>query len=372
MIDCAPTVELGSPEFMRRFSARTRLEHVPVSGAFDLTYRCNLRCVHCYCGHLTAQSPREAGELGTTAVLRLLDGIAAEGCMYFLLSGGEPLLRRDFVEIYRHACELGMRTGVFTNATLVDDPILEAFREYPPRMVEVSVYGHDAATYERVSGVRGSFERALAGVHRLLDAGVHVGLKTMILRDNVHVVDAIEAMAVELGLRFRIDPLIMPRLDGDAAPLGQRVDPDTAVALELATDERLLSVDALEARQRSAPVRSDLYLCSAGVKAFHIDPRGVVRPCLLSQDLGVDSAGAGFGAAWRSVVQTVASLRRRADSQCIECSLKAVCGYCPGFFALETGSPHEVSPYLCALAERRSGMIAQAREARREHECSWE
>ena len=73
---------------------------MPVSGAFDLTYRCNLRCVHCYCGHATAQSPAQGAELGTDEVLRLLAEAADAGCLQLVLSGGEPLLRRDFAQIY--------------------------------------------------------------------------------------------------------------------------------------------------------------------------------------------------------------------------------------------------------------------------------
>jgi radical SAM protein with 4Fe4S-binding SPASM domain len=365
VIDCDVTMDLGSPEHMARFTERAIRERVPFSGAFDITYRCNLRCVHCYCGHVGKQTAGEASELGTGAVLRLLREAADAGCLFMLLSGGEPLLRPDFAEIYRAACRLGIMTTVFTNATLLDDRALAAFREYPPYLVEVSVYGTSQATYEKVSGVRGSHSKAMAGVHTLLDAGVRVGLKTMILSDNLHEVEAIEALADELGCEFRLDALVTPRLDGDPAPLEQRVDPHVAAALEMASEKRRRDAAAFRERQMAMPDTPDLFRCRAGVMGFHLDPQGVLRPCLMSQQYGVDAVDLGFAAAWSTTVETMRGLRREEESRCSDCEWRALCGYCPSLFALETGSPHQRSPYVCGLGEQRVGIIDATCEAGR-------
>jgi radical SAM protein with 4Fe4S-binding SPASM domain len=365
LIDCAAMIDLGSPEHMARFTRRAMSERVPFSGAFDLTYRCNLRCVHCYCGHAGGQTAAGASELGTDAALRLLREAADAGCLFMLLSGGEPLLRRDFTEIYLAACRLGIRTTVFTNATLLDERVLAAFRDYPPYLVEVSVYGRSQAVYEAVSGVRGSHAKAMAGIHLLLGAGVRVGLKTMILRDNLNEVAAIESLADDLGCAFRLDALVTPRLDGDPAPLEQRVDPRVAASLELASEKRKREAAAFRDRQMAEPDTPDLFRCRAGVMGFHLDPQGVLRPCLMSQQYGVDAVEMGFAAAWASTVETMRGLRREEDSRCSDCEWRALCGYCPSLFALETGSAHQYSPYVCGLGEQRVGIIDATCEAGR-------
>lgn len=366
MIDCAATTELGSPEYMARFTQRAMRDHVPVSGSFDLTYRCNLRCSHCYAGHLVAQTPAEAGELPTAEVLSLLAEAAEAGCLNMVWSGGEPLLRPDFVEVYRAGCRLGILTTVFTNATLVDHSIASAFVDYPPRLVEVSMYGSTAEVYERITGVRGSYERALRGIGALLDAGVHVGLKTMILRDSLDDVSRIEALADDLGVTFRLDPLVTPRLDGDPAPLAQRVDPAEAAAVELSSPKRLRDAATYHERVMSGPERDSLYQCGAGRTGFYLDPRGTMLPCLMSRRIASDARSLGFGAAWDAVGQVVAGLQRSSDSPCIGCESRAMCGYCPALFALETGSADEPPSYVCRLGEQRLGIIEESCEVGRE------
>ena len=362
MTGCAQPLEIGSPEYMHEFSRRVVRDRVPVSGAFDLTYRCNLRCSHCYAGHAVGQRPEDAGELGTAEVLRLAAEAAETGCLYLLLSGGEPFLRPDFPQIYRGVRRLGMLVSVFTNATLVRDDVVAALVEYPPQKVEVSVYGASAAVYERVTGVPGSFRSAWRGIDRLLESGVMVGLKTMILRENVHEVAAMEATALDLGLSFRLDPLLSPRLDGDPRPLAQRVDPHAAAALELASEKRLADTVAHVARQAATVGAPDLYRCGAGITTFDLDPRGVMRPCLMCREPAVPAAVAGFGAAWREVTAAMKDVALAADPVCRDCSLVSLCGYCPGLFALESGSLYHRSDYVCRLGEARSAVIGARRE----------
>ena len=364
MTECALTPELGSPQHMAEFTRRAIRGRVPVSGSFDLTYRCNLRCVHCYAGHLTSRRACEADELGTAQVLRLLSGAAASGCLTLLFSGGEPMVRPDFAEVYRAARRLGMLVTVFSNATMLSDEVLGALVEYPPLKVEVSVYGASEAVYERVAGVPGSFRRAWQGIDRLTAAGVRVGLKTMILRENAREVAAVEETARRLGMSFRLDPLVTPRLDGHPAPLAQRVDPRTAVDLELASEKRLHDTAAYAARQKAKASAPDLYRCGAGVMAFHLDPAGVLRPCLMSRAHAFPAAGPGFAAAWRQAVAAMSGLRMAAEAECAGCPHVSLCGYCPGLFALETGSVHGHSDYVCKLGETRTAMVAAMTKAR--------
>jgi MoaA/NifB/PqqE/SkfB family radical SAM enzyme len=166
------------------------------------TFRCNLRCVHCYVNKPAGSAEEKARELTTARLIQVIDEIADAGCLNLLLTGGEVLLRPDFEELYRHALRRGMLVTVYTNGTLVTDRIADLFDRHRPLLVEISLYGMTRATYERVTGVPGSFDRCLDGIRRLVERGVPLKLKTMALSWNAHEVADMQAFAAELGVGF--------------------------------------------------------------------------------------------------------------------------------------------------------------------------
>jgi radical SAM protein with 4Fe4S-binding SPASM domain len=363
-VDCGSQLQLGTSEYLRRVFDKASRDRVPVSGAFDLTYRCNFRCVHCYVGHLTAQPRSSAAELGTRQVIDLLSQAADAGCLLLVLSGGEPLLRDDFIDIYLAAKRLGMIVTVFTNASLITEEHLDVFAEYPPHEVEVSVYGATEATYARVTGLRGSFGRVRLGIESLLNRGVTVGLKTMILRDNAEEIADIESLARDLGVRFRLDPLVTPRLDGELSPLEQRVEPRQAVEIEMRVDGYRESLARFYREQRAVveeeTVPADrLYLCGAGLASFHIDAQGYVHPCLMSLGIAYNALSMGFASAWKAVTSAIDRSTWEGTGGCAECSHILLCGYCPGLFALEQASPSRPPSYICRLGENRCRVVGR-------------
>jgi radical SAM protein with 4Fe4S-binding SPASM domain len=365
-VDCGVQMDLGSSEYVDLIARKAYRERVPVSGAVDLTYRCNFRCRHCYAAHLVAQPCSEAGELSKGEILTMLAAAAEKGCLFLLLSGGEPLLRDDFVDIYAAAAQMGFVITVYTNGSLIGPSHLEVFAEYPPHLVEVSLYGASEVTYQKVTRVANAYLRVRRRIEQLVDSGVRVGLKTMILKENVEDVPAMEAFAEEFGLRFRLDPLVTPRLDGDLTPLSQRVEPDRAVATELRSPERRAkTAEFLEGHGGSCMSKDTssgrLYRCGAGAVGFHLDPQGIMRPCLMSRDLGYNVARLGFAEAWSSVVTATDQVTSDKVGECGNCPHILVCGYCPALFALEQGSPSEPAKYVCKLGETRYRTVARKR-----------
>jgi MoaA/NifB/PqqE/SkfB family radical SAM enzyme len=363
---CDSHVELGSSDHLKSIFAWVERERLPINGAFDLTYRCNCRCIHCYAGHLTGQSRAQASEMDTREVVELLAAAADAGCLLVLLSGGEPLLRRDFVDIYAAAKGLGLIVTVFTNASLITEAHLDVFAQLPPHMVEVSVYGATEATYEKVTGAPGSFRRARRGIEQLLDRGVRVGVKSMILRDNVEEIGALEAWAGELGLPFRLDALVTPRLNGDLSPLHQRVNPSLAAELEMGREEvraevaRYLSAHDHDGGGETMP-DDRLYRCGAGIGSFHVDPRGFMHPCMMSTAIAYNALAMGFADAWKAVKAAVDGATWDATSGCAQCPDLVLCGYCPALFQLENSSPSRPPEYVCRLGESRRRVVGAGR-----------
>ena len=184
-----------------------RLGRGPVAGLVELTSRCNLSCVHCYLNQ-AASSPAE--EMPRGRLLRLFPEIAAAGGLFVTLSGGEPLLRGDFPDVYLASVEAGLVTSVYTNATLVSDRVADLLDEHRPEHVEVSVYGATRETYEAVTRRPGSYAAFVRGLDLLQEAGVPVRLKAMALRSTIAEFDEIarDRLAQMEGQRAELDVAI--------------------------------------------------------------------------------------------------------------------------------------------------------------------
>jgi radical SAM protein with 4Fe4S-binding SPASM domain len=367
-MECAQTGWLSDEEYQRGFGRRIAQRRVPFSGSLDLTHRCDLRCVHCYLGSQERQRKRRNLEMTTEQVISLIDEVTEAGCLFFLITGGEPLLRQDFGEVYRHAKTNGMLVTVFTNGTLITDEIIRLFDDLPPRLVEITLYGATAATYERITGVAGSYERCLTGIQRLLDHGVNVGLKTMLMTLNRHEFFEIENLAREFGVKFRFDAGVFPCLSGDKTPLALRVPPEEVIEKEFADASSLrLWRDYYEQRS-DLPASDRLYTCGAGLTTFHIDPYGNLQPCLMTTEYKYDLLHGDFRTGWHEVIPRIRERKADAAFACNECDKGILCGFCPPFFQLENGAEDLRSEYLCAIGHLRFQAIEASVQVRSQNE----
>ncbi|MBW1789298.1 MAG: radical SAM protein, partial [Deltaproteobacteria bacterium] len=300
-MDCSGNIWPSTAEYLGGFRKKASKLRVPVSGSIDLTHRCNLHCVHCYLGGRSGEGTAPERELTTDEWISILDRITEAGCLYLLVTGGEPLLKKDFAILYSHAKKNGMLVTVFTNGTMIDDDVLELFSRLPPREVEITLYGATPETYEHITGVKGSYGRCMEGIRRLRDARINVNLKTVLMTLNRHEFDPMREIAEAFGVRFRFDAAVFPRFNGDTSPMKLRVSPEEAVEKEASNGELLRQWVRLYERLKNMPVSDRLYQCGAGLTAFHIDPYGHLRPCLMSTSTayGQDLRSMGFETAWK-------------------------------------------------------------------------
>ncbi len=346
---CARPTASDDARFWRGIERTVSEQRIPFSGSLALTNRCNLACLHCY----AREGGDGAGELDTRRWLEILDEIQEAGCLYVLLTGGEPLLRRDFAEIYGHAKRSGFLVTLFTNGTLIDEPVIDLFRSLPPYRVEVSLYGAEAAIHDRITGVPGSFDRALSGIETLLKEGFAVSLKSVLMTANEKEFPAIEGLARGLGARFRFDAGIFPAWSGDNGPVALRVAPERAVELEMADPARRREWRDFLAAFRGTAENDGLYNCGSGINTFHVEPDGVLHPCLMVRSVRHSLAAGSFREGWENVLRGFRDAAPGAAMPCTGCEKKLLCGYCPGFFALEKGSESIPSEYLCAIGNQR-------------------
>ena len=154
---------------------------------WNITRRCNLKCVHCY-AQATATTP--AGELSLAQGLAVLDDLKAFGVPVVLFSGGEPLMHPDLFTLVERAVTLGMRAVISTNGTLIDREMAGRLKDFGLSYVGISLDGTEA-THDRFRGQRGAFAAAMAGVANCQEAGIKVGLRFTINKGNYQEIPAI-------------------------------------------------------------------------------------------------------------------------------------------------------------------------------------
>lgn len=347
----------GYPQHFREKVTRQR---IPLSGEIELTHRCNLKCLHCYLGPQSAYHEMIDKELDTKQILSILDEVADAGCLFLLITGGEPLLRKDFPEIYSYAKLKGFIVTVFTNGTIITERAIEVFKDLPPYEVEISLYGATANTYEKITGVLGSFKKCLNGIEKLLYNKINVRLKTILMTLNTHEFFEIKRIAEEYGVKFRFDPAISPCLNGDKSPINLRVSPEDAVEKEFSDDKMIQKWKDYLIKNSGQPVPDTLYNCGAGINNFHIDPYGNLFPCLMMRGIKYNLLNGNFKTGWNAVMPRIREIKVSPDFVCNNCKKRDFCGFCPPSFELENDSIESYSEYHCAMSELRYKILQSA------------
>ena len=354
-MECPHIPEISYTEFSKRIYEKVTAERIPYSGVIEFSFRCNLRCAHCYCNLPSNDQDAIKKELSTEEVFNILDQIAEAGCLWLLITGGEPLLRKDFLEIYTYAKKKGFIITLFTNGTLITEEVADYLKEWPPDKVEITLNGITKKTYEKITGIKGSFEKCMRGIRLFLERKISLNLKTVVMTLNRDEIDKIKRYVEELGLDFRFDALINAGLDGNKNPCKVRISPEEVVKLDIEDEER--SKAWIEFCQKFwGPVESGkLYNCGAGLNSFHIDPYGKMSVCTMSRYPNYNLRQGSFQEGYYNFFPKILSQKLKdRQNKCDRCEMLALCDQCPGLAQLETGDPEKPVEYLCRIAHLRA------------------
>ena len=345
---------------------KAAINHIPVSGTFELTPRCNLSCEMCY----IRMSPAEEAMLGTELTaeqwLSLGKQAVAAGMIYLLLTGGEPLLRPDFTDIYTGMAEMGVILSLNTNGTCVDEKIVRCLAEHPPEKVNVTLYGASSDTYQRVCGSASGYEAALRGIALLKEAGIPVCINTTFTRHNATDMEKIVSYAKEKRIPIRMTSYLFPPLRcGREAASDCFLLPEEYGRLGAAFD--LLTMNEEQKKRRMdilARIREQTDLptaegkaasCTAGRGAFWITWDGRLLPCGMLPELGSSLTQDGFAEAWHGMDQIMDA--QFLPAKCGGCAKKLLCPVCVAV-TQSAGEPPEAlcrycESYLSAMADTR-------------------
>jgi len=357
-MDCSgvPVLDLGdlAQDFLDQLDGRRH----PLGVTFEVTERCNHSCVHCYINQPAGDERAKAQELTFPQIQSILDQLVEAETLWLLLTGGEVFVRPDFLDIYTYAKRKGFLVSLFTNGTMLTPAIADYLAEWRPYSIEITLYGYTQETYERVTGLPGSHGRCMRAIDLLLERGLPLNLKSVVLPLNQHEVDDMKSFAERLGVSYRYDAMIWPRLDEDRRNFSCRLSPQEIVDLDLADGERRDAWNEFFDKFGGLPVRAEyLYSCGAGVRSCHIDSFGRLSLCMLAREPSYDLLQGSFREAWEDFVETLRAKKRVLDSPCASCEMRGLCKQCPGWSQLVHGDDETHVDFLCDVGHLRAAQL---------------
>ena len=331
-MDCNAYQSIDLEEWGEAFSASLEGGRYPVSVTMELTNRCNLNCAHCYINQPANDPVARQRELTTAQVKRIIDDMVTAGVLFLTLTGDEPLLRPDFAEIYTYAREKGLLVILFTNGTLLSDEILRLLVDIRPFSIDISIYGATAPVFERVTRLPGSFARCYKAIDRVLEAGLPLTLKTELMTLNAHELEPMKAFAERLGVKFRYDGLLWPRIDGRGEfPRAVQLPLETLVAFDgQDTDRADAVIDELERLKDLKTRDTRVFSCGAGLRGFHLDSEGRMSICMMVRQPAYNLLEMPLIEAWEALGK-LREMKRNTVSKCQSCTTNILCSHCPGW-----------------------------------------
>jgi radical SAM protein with 4Fe4S-binding SPASM domain len=356
----------------------------PILGELDieLTERCNLNCIHCYINLPSDDFAAKQRELSTEDIKEILKEAASLGCLSVRFTGGEPLLRKDFEELYLFARRIGLKVLIFTNATLITPHLADLLSRIPPlEKIEVSLYGMKKKSYEAVTRVPGSFEAAWRGIKLLQEKKVPFVVKSALLPPNKGEIEEFEAWASTISW--------MERPQSYSMFFDLRCRRDSERRNNLIRNLRVSAEEAIEFLTRRpyeylkemrefcskfmGPPDDKLFSCGAGIGGGCVDAYGQFQACMLLRHPNtvyelkkgsLDDATRNFFPRVRDMKATNPDYLAR----CARCFLKGLCEQCPAKSWMEHGTLDTPVEYLCEIAHAQARYLGLILEG----EVAWE
>ena len=325
-------------QFLQMAILNARENDTPISGCFELTPLCNLDCKMCYV-HLSDPTVKER-MLDGDRWIDLMGQAIENGMLKALLTGGECLTHPDFRKVYMYLIGKGISVMIKTNGILLNREMIEFFTEYPPYIVDVSLYGCDGESYKAVTG-HDVFETVTTNIRAAIAEGLRVKL---MVTPSAYMLPWVDQV-MEYAKTFGADDVILNDMLNEANPDTGRYMEDFGLSLEENARIYRKYRDMFPRKFRSQTEEEAEFMgeisedephilpkglyCNAGRTTFAMNWDGTMGPCLgFPRDvICADTKNIGFEAAWQEVNQGVKDYA--VPEECRACSYNTKCHYCP-------------------------------------------
>ncbi len=366
--------ELKAREYLSALQKRLEEKRLPQQATLELTYRCNFNCIHCYQGeHCRSNSNKFGKELKSSQWKYILDELSEMGILEVVFTGGEIFLRKDALDILIYARKNGFWVSILTNGSLLTEGIIDKLVHFNIRKIEASFNGASKETFEKITGVEGSYKKVLKNLKLMRKKGLIPFIKPCLLKNNSQEILRIMDFAKKEGFSFRHWQEIIPRLDGDQFPTSLRPSPEEYLKMESVITKRVQEfisagfkeygsqTEPCHHRKLNKPPPAELYNinlkserlfdCQAGFSMLCINPFGKMNVCSLLSFPMYNILRGNVKEGWEVVKKSVDNSRKPRNYKCDKCSLSQICQPCPAKRYLETGDMAGCVDYWAQVAK---------------------
>lgn len=350
----------GATTVERMLLDQAKRTRTPANGSIELLPLCNMNCDMCYV-RLSREEMEAKGRLRTADEwLEIGRQMKDAGVLFLLLTGGEPFLYPDFRRLYLELRKMGMIITINTNGTLIDEDLAEFFGKYKPRRVNITLYGTDEETYDKLCHYPRGYEKTLRGIRLLREQGVDVKVGGSLARANRDDLDKLLDIGEALDIPVRVDTYMMPATRERDLPynMQSRLNPEEAAQARIYALKREMGPELFPQYVRQSVERADHpepaeakpghMFCMAGQCSFTINWQGEMRPCVILTEPAISVFEVGFEAAWKYIVEETHKIL--LNEKCSTCHMRHLCRTCAASALLETGSYDGVPDYMCRYA----------------------
>lgn len=317
---------------------------LPLLCGIEVTFKCNLSCKHCY---IKASEGKQ--EVSTSDLKKIITDISKLRPLWLVLTGGEPFLRDDFIDIYTHAKKLGFLIVIFSNGTLIREDVIKCLRELPPFLIELTTYGYTKNIYEQVTGVKGSYELYKRGLNLLLENKIKFRLRSICMQTNKDEISDIKDFAKKIGVDFGYYGTLRPRIGTSESP-------------EITLSPReIVGFDRLDKKRWEEDIKKfknkdcTFYACNMALVSFLINPYGEldVRRMASCFPNNYNLKKMKLTECWQDFTSKFGMHRESANCICRNCGIPYLCDKTCSLAELGSGCIQEKRGYLCEIAQER-------------------
>lgn len=366
-------MSLDWKKFNSKLTANAMEMGLPLSGAFELTSRCNYRCKMCYVACPANDKKAMAAELSAEQWIDLGRQARDAGLFYLILTGGEVFLRKDFEKIYEALSEMGLNITIYTNASLITPKKAKWLGKIPPSKVSVTVYGASPETYEKVTGCYEGYMKTISALDALMAENISLEIKTTVVEGNHIDYKELFKLAHTYSNTLGVVNYISPRREGCGSdPTGNRLSPIEIVEYEkrirdygtkmYPVDKKLeikINEDTMQEKvklqeQTVKWSENSAFRCQSGKTGFWLTWDGRLIPCGLLATPSAKPLETSFVNAWEILKEDCKNVPK--CSACEKCDIREDCIACPGRLITETGCFTKPAQYLCDSAKCRAAI----------------
>ena len=323
-------------------------EGIPVSGTFELTQRCNFSCEMCY----VHDCKQKTDPLTAEDWLNLAQQAKDAGTVFLLLTGGEPLLRSDFEEIYRALAKMGFLISINTNGSLLEKYI-NLFDELPPTRINISLYGADNSAYKRLCGNE-AFDKIMSSVRKLKELGISMRFNSIFTSKNISDYKKIADISKDLSIPLKPTTYTYPSIRIGSENKESRFSPEEAAEYISLIDEYRFEKEFYLERAKKMLLlpegpKENKIRCRAGRASFWITADGTMRPCGMMPEPDARPLEDGFQKAWLDIKSKTEQIR--LPTECLTCKYAGICNVCAAMCKAETGEFSGTPQYICRMTK---------------------